>query len=280
MVWPLVDAAWLAGHLSRVRPVDVRWALGQPGKGRAAYEAGHIPGAVFLDLDQDLCGPDPPGPGRHPLPDPGRFAEAMARAGVGDDTPVVAYDDCAGAHAARLWWLLLHFGHARAHVLDGGLAAWRAAGGALSTEVPSPKRARFAIRPALLRAVDREAVKAAVAKGGALLLDARARARYEGRTEPVDSRPGHIPGARSAPYAENLDPSGRMLAPDALRRRYEALGAADAPEVICYCGSGVTACHDVLALVAAGLPPPALYVGSWSDWSRDPALPARLGPDP
>jgi thiosulfate/3-mercaptopyruvate sulfurtransferase len=274
---PLVSAGWLLRHLAEVRPVDTRWVLTEPGRGRATYDAGHLPGAVFADIDSDLSELGKPGPGRHPLPEGRRFAATMSRLGIGDDTRVVAYDGQGGVDAARLWWLLLFHGHERAQILDGGVAAWLAAGGTLTDEKTVVAPADFHSRPPLVQAVDRAYVQRTL--GRALLLDARARERYEGRVEPIDPRAGHIPGARSAPFAENLDPQGRMRPAAELRERYAALGALDASEVICYCGSGVTACHDVLALVVAGRKAPLLYEGSWSDWSRDPALPAELGPE-
>jgi thiosulfate/3-mercaptopyruvate sulfurtransferase len=257
---PAVGAAWLLGHCDEVRIADVRWTLGAPGKGRSSYDEGHLPGAVFLDVDADLSDLSRPGPGRHPLPRPERFAEAMGRAGIGDETRVVAYDDAGGAIAARLWWLLGRHGHARAHILDGGIGAWVAGGGRLTRHVPRPEPARFTVRPPLLVVVDRAHVAGAL--GRALLLDARAPERYEGRVESIDPRAGHVPRARSAPWTGNLDAAGRVLPSGDLRARYQALGAIPGREVICYCGSGVTACLDVLALFAAGLDPPALYEGA------------------
>lgn len=279
MEGPLVSAGWLREHAAEVRVVDVRWRLGEPGRGRALYEEGHVPGAVFLDVDTDLADLSKPGPGRHPMPDPERFVRTVERVGIGDDTIVVAYDDAGGAHAARLWWLLWHHGHRQAHLLDGGLPAWVAAGGALAREVPAWPRGRFTLRPPLVGAIHRDEVRASL--GRLLLLDARTPERYEGRVEPLDPRAGHIPGAKNAPYPENLDPrTSRLLPPEVLRRRYEALGAGRAETVACYCGSGVTACHDVLAMVVAGFPPPLLYPGSWSDWSRDAEMPIETGRGP
>jgi thiosulfate/3-mercaptopyruvate sulfurtransferase len=279
---PLVDPRWLAAHLDdpRVIVADVRWYLGGK-RGADEYARGHIPGAFFVDLDHDLASPPTPMSGRHPLPDPARFASVLARMGVGDDSLVVAYDDAGGAMAARLWWLLGFFGRGGGRVLDGGIDAWRAAGGASSTDVP-PTRSQqptLALVAGARRVVDKVAVDALRRLEGALLLDARAPERYEGKVEPIDARPGHIPGARSAPFAANLTPEGRFRAPTELAERYRALGALEAKNVVCYCGSGVTACHDVLALALAGREDVALYAGSWSEWARDPALPAALGPD-
>ncbi|HUB05648.1 MAG TPA: sulfurtransferase [Myxococcales bacterium] len=268
---PLVSAAWLQARRGEpgLRIVDVRWRLGQPGAGRKLYDAGHLPGAVYLDVDGDLAGPPGSGPGRHPLPTPARFAEAMARAGVGDSTRVVAYDDQGGAIAARLWFLLRYFGHETGAVLDGGLAAWP---GPLTADVPAFPRAPFTARPHPELVVDRQVV----ARGGALVLDARAPERYRGDLEPVDPKAGHIPGALSAPFAGNLDGSGRFLPRERLRERFAALGATAGREIIAYCGSGVTACNDLLALELAGVPA-KLYEGSWSDWSSDPAAPVAQG---
>jgi thiosulfate/3-mercaptopyruvate sulfurtransferase len=288
---PLVDAAWLAAHRGdpRVRIADVRWTL-KNGPSAAAYAQGHVPGAVFVDLGKDLAAPPaPPGlgpdgghphaPGRHPLPSPGDFAGFLARLGVERDTLIVAYDDAGGSIAARLWWLLRWFGHGGGRILDGGLAAWLAAGQPLSTDVPivAPS-APLSPAPPLARAVDKAEVDRLRSLPGVTLLDARATERFEGRLEPVDARPGHIPGARSAPFAENLVAGGGAFRPPAeLAARYRALGALEAQTVVCYCGSGVTACHDLLALVLAGRDDALLYEGSWSDWAADPSLPAALG---
>ncbi len=271
---PLVSAAWLAERATDadLRIVDVRWRLGQPGAGRGLYESGHLPGAVYLDVDGDLAAPPGSGPGRHPLPTPERFAEAMGRAGIGEATRVVAYDDQGGAIAARLWFLLRYFGHETGAVLDGGLAAWA---GPLTANAPTFPRAPFTAAPRPELVVDRQTV----ARGGALLLDARAPERYRGETEPIDPRAGHVPGALSAPFAGNLDGGSRFLPPEELHRRFAELGAAGGREVVSYCGSGVTACHNLLALDLAGLPA-KLYEGSWSDWSSDPAAPVATGAEP
>ena len=297
---PLVDVPWLAAHLGDplVRVVDCRWYLAGR-RGAEEYARGHIPGAVHLDVDADLAAPPGRGPGRHPIPDAASFARTLARIGVTPGTCVVAYDDAGGAIAARLWWLLRYFGHpsrregARAapgssavvpggRVLDGGLEAWVAAGHPLSTEAaaiePAPE---MELVPGCVPVADKAAVDGYRCDPGAVLLDARARERYEGRIEPVDARAGHIPGARSAPHAENVRaPGGAFLDRDALERRYRELGALDARTVIAYCGSGVTACHALLALAALGREDGVLYEGSWSDWARDGALPAAVGPEP
>jgi thiosulfate/3-mercaptopyruvate sulfurtransferase len=202
----------------------------------------------------------------------------MRRAGVSRASRVVVYDDAGGSVAARLWWLLRAYGHDDVRVLDGGYAAWRAAGGAVEAEAVEVAEGDFAAGPGALAAVDRHAVGAAQANAAVVVLDARAGERFRGEVEPVDARPGHIPGAVSAPWSDNLV-DGRFAAPAVLRARYEALGVRDGGRVICYCGSGVTACHDVLALERAGFEglDVRLYEGSWSDWARDPDRPAALG---
>jgi thiosulfate/3-mercaptopyruvate sulfurtransferase len=278
---PLVDAAWLAAHLDDpgVRIADVRWYLAGK-RGADEYARGHVPGAVFLDLDRELAAPPASGPGRHPLPSAADFAAVLARIGVERDTVVVAYDDAGGAVASRLWWLLRWFGHGGGRVLDGGLGAWLDGGRPLSTEVPIFTRAPLLdLAPgAGARAVDKAEVDRLRQLPSVALLDARAAERFEGRSEPVDARPGHIPGARSAPFADNLRGPGGPFRPAAeLAQRYGALGALEAPTVVCYCGSGVTACHDLLALAIAGREDALLYEGSWSDWARDPSLPAAVG---
>jgi thiosulfate/3-mercaptopyruvate sulfurtransferase len=273
---PLVDVAWLHAHAGDpdVRVIDVRWYM-RDRRGADEYARGHVPGAVFVDLDRDLSAPV--GPGRHPLPAREAFERAMRRAGVSAQTRVVAYDDAGGSIAARLWWLLRYFGHARVAVLDGGLPAWTAAGHPLVAEVPAVPEGTFTAAPPRDEAtVDKAYVAAARTREGVLLLDARAPERYRGEVEPVDARPGHIPGARNAPWAGNLE-AGRFRSPEALRARFEELGVRDAREAIVYCGSGVTACHDLLAMERAGLPGAKLYVGSWSDWAQDPSLPGATG---
>jgi thiosulfate/3-mercaptopyruvate sulfurtransferase len=277
---PLVDVAWLQVHLDdpTVRVVDLRWYLA--GKtGADAYARGHIPGAVFVDLHHDLTGPV--GPGRHPIPSPAQFERAMRDAGVSPDTRVVVYDDAGGSVAARLWWLLKGYGHARVHVLDGGYPAWIAAGGAVET-TPTPVRpGRFvATLEVQLPVVDRHLVDAVRTRSGWVILDARSAERYRGEVEPIDARPGHVPNARSAPWTENLV-DGRFADAKSLRARFRRLGVVPGITVICYCGSGVTACHDILALELARISATRvkLYEGSWSDWSRDPDRPAALGDD-
>lgn len=277
---PVVDAAWLAEHLDHPDLVvaDVRWSLGDADAGRAAYESGHIPGAVFVDLDVDLAAaPRSAKGGRHPLPASAAFASAMSGRGIGDDHVVVAYDDSSNSIAVRLWWMLDVLGHGAA-VLDGGLSAWT---GPLETEVPDRGVATFSEKPWPADAVaDADAVAAAL-DAGVPVLDARSPARFRGDEEPVDPRAGHIPGAVNVHWSDNVGPDRRLLPAGQLIDRFAAAGvdpagaAEEAP--IVYCGSGVTACHDVLAMRVAGLPRPRLYVGSWSEWSSDPDRPVATG---
>jgi thiosulfate/3-mercaptopyruvate sulfurtransferase len=259
-----------------VRLVDVRWRLGNPGAGRDAYARGHIPGAVFADLDRDLASP-PGEAGRHPLPTAEAFEATMARLGIGDEARVIAYDDQGGATAARLWFLLRYFGHETGAVLDGGIDAFTAAGHTLATTVPTDGTGGppFVAHTRHGLAVGKDVVKATLHHAGALLLDARAPERYRGESEPVDPRAGHIPSAVNAPYAENLD-AGRFRSADTLAERYRALGAWD-KETTVYCGSGVTACHDLLALALAGHERARLYAGSWSEWSTDKTSEVAVG---
>lgn len=270
---PIVSAAELADALAGPRPpvlLDVRYRLGGP-HGRPDYDAGHIPGAVFVDLDAELAG-TPGERGRHPLPDPAEFGAVMRRAGVSADRPVVAYDGDKGWGAARLWWLLRWTGHQDVRVLDGGLGAWN---GPLETSVPEPEPGDFVPRPGGLPLLTVDTAGEFARSG--LLLDARAGERYRGEVEPIDAVAGHIPGAVSAPTTENLDADGRFLAADVLNARFTALGAVEpGTEVGVYCGSGVSGAQQALALELAGFVP-ALYAGSWSEWSRDPARPVATG---
>jgi thiosulfate/3-mercaptopyruvate sulfurtransferase len=267
---PLVDANWLGAHLDDVHVVDVRWYL-DGRSGRAAYEAGHLPGAVHLDIDADLADPASPRTGRHPLPSPERFATALGAAGIASGEPVVAYDDAGGSVAARLWWLL-HALDEPAAVLDGGLAAWSEP---LETTVPTPTPVERAPKawPAD-RFVDADRLTELLAAGAVTAFDARTAARYSAGDPALDPRPGHIPGAASAPWAGNLDATGRFRPAEELRSRFAA--AAGRPAVS-YCGSGVTACHDLLAMTRAGMSDIALYPGSWSQWAADPDRPTATG---
>lgn len=274
---PIVSAHWLTGRLDHPDLVvaDVRWYV-DGRSGEAAYDAGHIEGAVFVDLDRDLAAQPGTGPGRHPLPSPEHFATSMQRLGIGDETTVIAYDDAAGSIAARLWWMLHGIGH-RVAVLDGGISSWT---GSLSNELPSWKDDTvFTVRPwPFAGVVDVIAVDALRRDGSTVLLDARSGERYRGEPNPIDQRLGHIPGARSAPWGDNIDPgTGRFRSSGDLRARFRALGVAGEEAVICYCGSGVTACHNLLAMSVAQLPEGRLYPGSWSDWSADESRPVDIG---
>jgi thiosulfate/3-mercaptopyruvate sulfurtransferase len=280
---PLIDVTSLAGWLESGDPpvlLDVRWRLGGP-PGIESYQSGHLPGAVYMDVDRDLAGAPGAG-GRHPLPVPARFGAVMRAAGVRAGRPVVAYDDADSTIAARLWWSLRYFGHDQVQVLDGGYRRWAAAGLPVTTAEPQPASGDFSATAGHMPVLD-AAGAAALARSGALL-DARAAERYRGETEPVDPVAGHIPGALSVPTAANVTADGRFLDRGALRERFAALGiqagkTAAAMEVGAYCGSGVTAAHEVLALELAGVRA-ALYVGSWSGWVADPARPVATGADP
>lgn len=272
---PLTSATALADELGGATPpvlLDVRWTLAT-GPDRAAYKAGHVPGAAFVDLDRDLAGPPGDG-GRHPLPDAAVFETAMRRSGVWQDRPVVAYDAGDLAAAARAWWLLGWFGHPDVRVLDGGVRAWVAAGLPLATGTPAPAPGDFTARAGGRPVLD-AAGAARVARDGALI-DARTPARFRGDEEPVDPVAGRVPGARNAPLSDLLGPDGQLLAPEALRARFAALGVADGAPVGAYCGSGVTASASVLALTLAGYDA-ALYPGSWSEWITDPSRPVATG---
>jgi thiosulfate/3-mercaptopyruvate sulfurtransferase len=277
---PLVSAGWLRKHLGEPGSViaDVRWINGGTAdQVRRAFGAGHIPGAVLLDVDRDLAAP-PGALGRHPLPDPGAFAATMCRSGIGGSVRVVAYDDAGGSLAARLWWMLDVLGH-RVSVLDGGLASWD---GPLETggTTASPQAAVFAAVPwPREEIVDADGLVRILRGGEHAVVDARAGERYTGEAEPIDPVAGHIPGAVSAPWSDNLDPdSGRFLPADELRRRYGTLGAGDG--AVAYCGSGVTACHDLLAMRVAGIGSARLVEASWSGWVRDPSRTVAIGPEP
>ena len=278
MTNPLISVEELAGQLGHddLRIVDTRWYLADPTEGMAEYERHHIPGAIFLDLAGDLCAPE--GPGRHPLPDLDGFCQLLGDRGIGNHHRVVVYDDSAGAVAARLWWMLRHLGHDRAQVLDGGYSAWWRAELPTTAEVPSWPPQTFVGTERRDDVIKGRQLAARL--GSVLLLDARAPERYEGREDPVDPVAGHIPTAISAPYAGNTALDGRFLTPAELRARFTALGLGGDRSVVAYCGSGVTACSNVLAAVVAGLPEPLLYPGSWSDWCTTPGRPVAVGPQP
>ena len=253
--------------------VDCRFDLMNPEAGREAWQAGHIPGAFYADLDQDLASARRPGSGRHPLPDPTAFATLLGSWGVAPDTLVVAYDNVGGAIAARLWWLLGWVGHEHAALLDGGLQAWEASGFPLSHQVPVGTDNSYPVKPGTLGDIDTEAVSKGLAKGALTLIDARDPARFGGEAEPIDPVAGHVPGALNRPFNLNLDAAGLFKAPPTLRAEFSALLDGQPEAVASMCGSGVTACHNLFAMQLAGLLPARLYVGSWSGWISDPNRP-------
>lgn len=278
---PIVDAAWLASHVTGKGLVvaDVRWGVeGGTAAARAAFEAGHIPGAVFLDVDRDLAGkPFVDGPGRHPLPTPDAFAATMAAAGIGDGDAVVASDDARGSLAARLWWMLDATGH-RAALLDGGVDAWA---GELERGASRPRDAvTFMPGPWPLERIRDAAGVAEAVRAGRPVVDARAEERYRGVTEPIDAVAGHVPGARNLPWESLLDDDGRLLPPEELRQRFEAADVKRGDDAIVHCGSGITSCLSLVAMLRAGLGVGNLYAGSWSDWIQDPSRPVAVGADP
>ncbi|MFD9325464.1 sulfurtransferase [Streptomyces sp. NPDC060065] len=272
--------AELEGLLRSAEPpavLDVRWALGDP-HGRDHFAAGHIPGAVYVDLDTELAAPPSPEGGRHPLPDLADLQTAARRWGVRDGQPVVVYDDLGNTAAARAWWLLRYAGVAEVTLLDGALGAWRSAGLPLESGAPAdPSPGDVVLRPDRLQTVDVDGAADLAATG--LLLDARAAERYRGEVEPVDPRAGHIPGAVSAPTGENLAADGTFLPAEVLRKKFADKGADATSRIGVYCGSGVTAAHQIAALAIAGYEA-TLFPGSWSAWSADPARPAATGPLP
>lgn len=277
---PLLTVEELAARLHDpdLRVVDVRWMLGKPGAGRAAYDAGHVPGALFLDLDDDLSDPDGFGaPGRHPLPDPAAFAHKLGERGIGSEHLVVAYDDVGGWVAARLWWMLDNLGHPRVAVLDGGFPAWVGAGLATTTHFPDYPPTTLRLAGAWTRVIARDDLRPRL--GSVALLDARAAARYRGETEPIDPVAGHIPTAVNAPTDANLTDEGLFRSRPELEARFRSLGVDGGMEVVTSCGSGTSACHHALAMRVAGLPDPILYVGSYSDWSRS-GYPVATGAEP
>lgn len=268
---PLISAACLAilleqGPAQRPAVLDVRWRVGGP-LGVEEFERGHIPGAAYVDLDADLAGAD--GEGRHPLPQPADFEAAMRAAGVDDERPVVVYDDWSGHAAARCWWLLRHHGHRDVRVLDGAWSAWRHGGGHVETGRSHPDGGTFAARPGATPVVDADGVT-----DMEVLVDARTRERFTGESEPIDPVAGRIPGAVNIPTSANLEADGHFRRPRELSALYASVGAVPGVRVAAYCGSGVTAAHDVLAMEIAGVCA-ALYPGSWSGWITDPSRPVE-----
>lgn len=279
---PLVAARTLLAQSPDpdLRLFDCRFSLADPGQGRRAYLEGHLPGAFYAHLDEHLSSPIGPLTGRHPLPDPARLGAWLGGCGVTPRTLVAVYDDVGGAFAARLWWLLRWIGHARVALLDGGLQAWIAAGGDLVREAPRTVPAALIPRPDDTRWIGTEALVAELAAGRATVVDARAPERFRGEQEPIDPVAGHIPGAINLPLAGNLGADGRFLDPAALRARFvRAIGAAPPARIVHSCGSGVNACHNLLAMEVAGLQGARLYAGSWSEWIRSPERAVAVGAD-
>lgn len=274
---PLIGASELLARLGdpHLRVLDARFELLDPPAGERLYRSGHVPGATFLDLDRHLAAPPGPHGGRHPLPDMDEFARTMAEQGVGDGHEVVVYDQGGTFFAARAWWLLRYAGHDAVRVLDGGWAAYLAAGGPVTRELPEPRPAEFRVRLRTAMAAGRDEIAAHLDDPAWCLVDVRAPERYRGETEPIDPVAGHIPSAVNRPYAATMDADGRFLTPDALRRHYR--GVADHATVVAYCGSGVSAAHGVLAMEVAGRAGARLYPGSWSDWCSYDELPVAVG---
>jgi thiosulfate/3-mercaptopyruvate sulfurtransferase len=274
----LVNAADLAAELAsgaRIVLLDVRWQLGDP-HGRQHYLDGHVPGAVYVDLDAELAAAPSPEQGRHPLPEIGALQAAARRWGIRDGDSVVAYDANGNTAAARAWWLLRWAGLPDVRLLDGGLPAWQAAGGELARDDAAPATGDVQLTAGHLPVLDADDAAALAVDG--VLLDARAGERYRGEVEPIDPQAGHIPGALSAPTGDNLTAEGTFRSAEELRGRFAALGAAPGTEVGAYCGSGVTGAHEVAALAIAGIDA-ALYAGSWSQWSNDSSRPIAVGAD-
>ena len=262
--------------------IDCRFALSDTGHGRRGYWASHIPGALYAHLDEDLSGPIVPGKtGRHPLPDPSALAKTFSGWGIDESVQVIAYDDSGGAMAARLWWLLRWLGHDAVAVLDGGWPLWQANGFPVTSDVVSRPSRVFTPRERGDMVVTTQTLLSRLHSPGLALFDARGADRYRGENETIDPVAGHIPGSRSAPYAENLQADGRFRSAQELRRRFDALlDGVPAEEAIFYCGSGVTAAHDLLALVYASLGDARFYAGSWSEWIADAKRPTAVGPNP
>ncbi len=268
MEQPLIHPSELADRLDEFVVCDLRWSLTDPSHGRQTYEEGHIPGAIFVDLDVDLSAP--PGlSGRHPLPDPEVFGHTLGRLGIGPESDVVAYDDSGGAIAARLWWMLRAVGHTASRVLDGGYQAWQGADLPVETGWNEPEPTSYPTPRDFRGVVSMSSLE------GKTVVDARAGERYRGEIEPVDPKAGHIPGSVSLPHSGNLGVSGAFLTPEKLAKRFAGVGDG----AVMSCGSGVTACHNTLAMVAAGREMPLVYVGSFSEWSRRD-MPVRTGSAP
>lgn len=277
---PLISTAALAERLSDPDRVvaDCRFDLADPRAGHAAWRAGHIPGAIHVDLERDLSVAVTPRTGRHPLPSPEGFAATLSRLGIGNGAQVVCYDAGNGAYASRLWWMLRHAGHDAVQVLDGGFAAWVAEGRPVSTDAASRPAARFVARPRPGMVCDAAGVQDALGRGE-LVVDVRGAERFRGEVEPLDAVAGHVPGAANLPFLQNLAADGRFRSPAEIAELWRSqTGAAPGRAPVCMCGSGVTACQGLLALEIAGIGDGRLYAGSWSEWIRDPARPVARGP--
>ncbi|MDJ0740198.1 MAG: sulfurtransferase [Gammaproteobacteria bacterium] len=280
----LIRCAPLRARLDdpRLRVIDCRFDLADTSRGESAFADAHLPGARYAHLDRDLSGPITPHSGRHPLPDAARLMHWLGEQGIGNDIQVVAYDDSGGTMAVRLWWLLRWLGHRRVAVLDGGWQAWTADGLPVETSAPSAADpARFDGRPDMAQVVSSDELARAVAAGSPLplVMDARTGERFRGEAEPIDPVAGRVPGAINLPLQDNLAADGRFRPAAALRAIYlRALDGRAASDVVAMCGSGVTACHNLLAMEVAGLPGGRLYAGSWSEWIRDPRRPVVTGP--
>ena len=280
MASPVIPAtdAWAALQRGGALAVDCRFDLADTARGERDYGAGHVPGAVYAHLDRDLADLSVRGRGRHPLPSDAAFSATLSRWGITPDTLVIAYDDGREARAPRLWWLLRIAGHARVAVIDGGWTAWLAASLPVSTEVPVPTRSDYRVRLDPAAYVSSDQVQSGLATGRIALLDARGAPRFRGENETLDPVAGHVPGAGNRPFADNLQPDARFKAPAQLRAEFEALiGSRDPAGVVLMCGSGVTACHNLLAMEHAGLAGARVYAGSWSEWISDPKRPVATG---
>lgn len=282
MYTTLIEPAQLAAMLGeeRLAVIDCRHDLARPEWGAEAWANGHIPGAVHASLDRDLAAPVQAGTGRHPLPDPAVFADTLGRWGIDEHVQVVAYDQGSGAYAARLWWMLRWLGHFGVAVLNGGFAAWQALGLPVTREVTTRAPRRFVPRAAGAATISTAELeqRLPLERSSLKLIDARSADRFAGENETIDPVAGHIPGALNRPFTQNLDSQGRFLPPETLRREWEQLlGGGSAKDAACMCGSGVTACHNLLALEIAGLSGARLYAGSWSEWIRDAARPVARG---
>ncbi|HIE21823.1 MAG TPA: sulfurtransferase [Acidimicrobiia bacterium] len=264
---PLIGCEELSQRLDEVVLCDIRWSLTDAGDKKRAYEEGHVPGAVFVDLETDLTGSA--GPGRHPLPSPEEFAATLGRLGISIEDEVVVYDDMSGVIAARMWWMLRSIGHHRSRLLDGGFRRWVRLGLAVATGSEQRQPSSYPASRSFTRVVTVEKLE------GRVIIDARSPERYRGEVEPVDPKAGHIPGAINLPTDHNLDSDGTFLPADELRLRYHGVG----PDPVLSCGSGVSACHNAVAMVLAGHELPEIYIGSFSEWSRLD-LPVSTGPEP